>query len=60
VVSLLRPGGGLFAPVLGGHFDRFFQWVKEMKTKIKIELPQFCTTKDEQIKGYERLVALRT
>jgi len=24
VVSLLRPGGGLFAPVLGGHFDRFF------------------------------------
>jgi hypothetical protein len=25
VVSLLRRGGGLFAPVLGGHFDRFFQ-----------------------------------
>ena len=25
VVSLLRPGGGLFAPVLGGHFERFFQ-----------------------------------
>jgi len=25
VVSLLRPGGGLFAPVSGGHFDRFFQ-----------------------------------
>jgi hypothetical protein len=24
VVSLLRRGGGLFAPVLGGHFDRFF------------------------------------
>ena len=35
-------------------------WVKEMKTKIKIELPQFCTTKDEQIKGYERLMTLRT
>jgi len=25
VVSLIRTGGGLFAPVLGGHFDRFFQ-----------------------------------
>ena len=24
VVSLLRRGGGLFAPVSGGHFDRFF------------------------------------
>jgi DDE family transposase len=35
-------------------------WVKEMKTKIKIELPQFCTTKNEQIKGYERLIMLRT
>jgi len=35
-------------------------WVKEMRTKIKIELPQFCTTKDEQIKGYERLMTLRT
>ena len=35
-------------------------WVKELKTKIKIELPQFCTTKDEQIKGFERLIALRT
>ena len=35
-------------------------WVKEMKTKIKIELPQFCTTKNEQIKGYERLIILRT
>lgn len=35
-------------------------WVKEMKTKIKIELPQFCTTKEEQIKGYERLIMLRT
>jgi len=35
-------------------------WVKEMKTRIKIELPQFCTTRDEQIKGYERLIMLRT
>ena len=35
-------------------------WVKEMKTKIKIELPQFCPTKDEQIKGFERLMTLRT
>jgi hypothetical protein len=25
VVRLLRPGGGHFAPVSGGHFDRFFQ-----------------------------------
>jgi len=25
-------------------------WVKEMKTRIKIELPQFCPAKDEQIK----------
>jgi hypothetical protein len=25
VVSLIRPGGGLFAPVLGGQFGRFFQ-----------------------------------
>lgn len=35
-------------------------WVKEMKTKIKIELPQFCTTKNEQIKGFEMLIMLRT
>jgi len=34
--------------------------VKEMKTKIKIELPQFCTTKKEQIKCYEMLIMLRT
>jgi hypothetical protein len=31
VVSLLRRGGGLFAPVLGGHFDRFFQYKKKKK-----------------------------
>ena len=35
-------------------------WVKEIKTKIKIELPQFCTTKKEQIKGFEMLIILRT
>ncbi len=27
VVSLLRRRGGLFAPVLGGHFDRFFRCI---------------------------------
>jgi hypothetical protein len=34
VVNLLRRGGGLFAPILGGHFDRFFQLkhsTKELK-----------------------------
>jgi hypothetical protein len=35
-------------------------WVKEMKTRIKIELPKFCPTKDEQIKGFEMLMLLRT
>lgn len=35
-------------------------WVKEMKTKIKIELPQFRPTKSEQIKGFEMLILLRT
>ena len=35
-------------------------WVKEMKTKIRIELSQFCLTKDEQIKGFNMLIALRT
>jgi hypothetical protein len=35
-------------------------WVKEMKTRIKIELPQFCPTKNEQIKGFDILIALRT
>jgi len=35
-------------------------WVKEMRTKIKIELPRFCTTKSEQVRGYERLIMLRT
>jgi len=35
-------------------------WVKEMKTRIKIELPQFCPTRNEQIKGFEMLMMLRT
>jgi hypothetical protein len=35
-------------------------WVKEMKTRIKIELPRFCPTKEEQIKGFEMLMLLRT
>ena len=35
-------------------------WVKELKTKIKIELPQYCPTKNEQIKGFEMLMLLRT
>ncbi len=34
-------------------------WVKEMKTKIKIELPQFCPTREEQTVAYKRLMALR-
>jgi hypothetical protein len=33
-------------------------WVKEMKTRIKIELPKFCPTKDDQIKDNERLMML--
>jgi hypothetical protein len=35
-------------------------WVREMKTKIKVELPRFCPTKGEQIKGFEMLMILRT
>jgi Transposase DDE domain group 1 len=35
-------------------------WVKEMKTKIRIELPQCCPTRNEQIKGFEMLMLLRT
>ena len=34
-------------------------WVKEMKTKIKVEMPHFCTSKNEQIKGLEMLMLLR-
>jgi hypothetical protein len=35
-------------------------WVKEMKTKIRIELPQFCSTKNEQLRSFEMLRMLRT
>lgn len=35
-------------------------WVKEMKTKIKIEMPHFCISKNEQTKGFEMLMLLRT
>lgn len=34
-------------------------WVREMKTKIKIELPRCCTTKDLQTKGYQMLTLLK-
>ncbi len=34
-------------------------WVKEMKTKIKIELPQFCQTREEQTIAFQRLMILR-
>ena len=35
-------------------------WVKEMKTKIKIEFPRFCPTRDLQTKSFQVLEALRT
>jgi len=35
-------------------------WVKEMKTKIKIELPKFCPTKNIQTKSFEMLSVLVT
>src|SRR4030043_307668 len=35
-------------------------WVKEMTTKKRIELPKFCPTRNEQIKGFEMLIMLRT
>jgi hypothetical protein len=34
VVSLLRPGGGLFAPISGGHFDRFFHIIRNHKITL--------------------------
>ena len=53
------PGGDVIPDrtVAGKRQDT---WVKEMKTKIKIELSQFCTTKKEQIKDFEMLIMLRT
>lgn len=35
-------------------------WVKEMKTKIKIELPKFCITKEVQQRSFEMLALLKT
>ena len=34
-------------------------WVKEMKTKIKVEFPKSCTTKELQVKAFEMLRLLR-
>jgi len=34
-------------------------WVKEMKTKIKVEFPKSCITKELQIKAFEMLGILR-
>lgn len=34
-------------------------WIKELKTKIKIELPRCCTTKDVQIKCLEMFSIMR-
>jgi hypothetical protein len=35
-------------------------WVRELKTKIKIELPMSCVSKNEQIKAFEMLMLLQT
>lgn len=35
-------------------------WVKEMKTKIKIEFPRFCPTRDLQAKSFRMLEMLQT
>jgi hypothetical protein len=35
-------------------------WVKEMKTKIKIEFPKSCITKELQVNAFEMLCLLRT
>lgn len=34
-------------------------WVKEMKTKIKVEFPKSCATKQVQVKAFEMLCLLR-
>jgi len=34
-------------------------WVKEIKTKIKVEFPKSCATKELQIKAFEMLCLLR-
>jgi len=35
-------------------------WVKEMKTKIKIEFPRYCPTRGLQTKSFQMLEVLRT
>lgn len=35
-------------------------WVKEMKTKIKIEFPRFCPNRNLQTKSFQMLEVLRT
>jgi hypothetical protein len=35
-------------------------WVKELRTKIKIEFPRVCPTKEIQIRSFEMLSLLRT
>jgi hypothetical protein len=35
-------------------------WVKEMKTKLKIEFPRFCPTRNIQTKSFQMLELLRT
>jgi hypothetical protein len=35
-------------------------WVKEMKTKIKIEFPRFCPTREIQTKSFQMLGVLQT
>lgn len=34
-------------------------WVKEMKTKIKVEFPKYCITKELQVNAFEMLSLLR-
>lgn len=34
-------------------------WVKELKTKIKIELPRYCPTREIQTRCFEMLVLIR-
>jgi len=35
-------------------------WVKEMKTKIKIEFPKYCPTRDIQVRSFQMLELLQT
>jgi hypothetical protein len=40
VVSLIRPGGGHFTPVLGGQFGRFFHYVTATKYTANVSTNQ--------------------